>query len=344
MIYKKLLSIVICFVASVVVIVMIFVSSDYIKYRSNSFVRLLPPHKIIPGAILDLKKTGYYFAGFNANDIYLGNFYIPNSILSIGSNMKDSIQIKPNFSPKTFLLKGSFSIVNDSSVFVLDGNQPALFTGNLLNGNELKGSRPPFFNKAIHIEKQSFVLRVVINGRNVLVKYKSDSTGFKFGNTLLKKQVDGVFCTDGNLVKTPDCKRIFYVYYYRNQFLCINPDLDLLYTGNTIDTNTIAKIKVSTLRSANQTTLSSPPLFVNKQTAANNKFLFIVSGLKADNEKRSVLDGFSIIDLYKVQDGKYSFSFYLPNFNGKKLTDFRVDENNLYALYDHYLYKYQLNF
>lgn len=258
--------------------------------------------------------------------------------------MKDSVSTQLYFSRQASLLNGSFSIVEDSSVFVLDGNQPKLFSGYLFNNNELKASDPPFFNKAVYTDKQSFVLRAVINGNNVLVKYRSDSTGFKLGSTVLKKQVDGIFCTDGNLIKTPDSKHLFYIYYYRNQFLCTDKNLNLLYAGKTIDTNAHAKIKVSYIKSSNQTTLSAPPIYVNKQASANNKYLFIVSGLRADNEKGASLDDFSTIDVYKVQKGKYQFSFYLPDFNKKKLTDFRVDDHSLYALYDHYLYKYQLNF
>lgn len=344
MIYKRLLSIVGCFFASIMVVVALFVSSYSLMHRPNSFVRLLPPHKIIPGPILDLKKTGYYFAGFNNRAVCLGNFYIPNSILSIGSNLTDSITQKLQFSRKVSLLNGSFSIVEDSSVFVLDGNQPALFSGNLLNGNELKASKPPFFNKSVCVGKRSFVLRSVIDGNNMLIKCRSDSTGFKLGNTVLKKQVDGIFCTDGYLIKTPDSKRVFYIYHYRNQFLCSDTNLNQIYAGKTIDTNAHAKIKVSYIKSTSQTTLSAPPVYVNKQAAANNKFLFIVSGLKADNEKGSLQEGFSTIDVYEVQNGRYQFSFYLPDFNKKRLTDFRVDGQSLYALYDRYLYKYQLNF
>jgi len=258
--------------------------------------------------------------------------------------MEDSARTKLRFPADAFLLKGSFSIVEDSAVFVLDGGQPALFSGNLLNGIELKRSSPPFFNKTMYVDKQSFILRVVINGNNTLVKYRSDSVGFKSGNTMLKKQIDGIFCTDGNMIKTPDSRYLFYIYYYRNQFLCSDTNLNLIYAGKTIDTNAHAKIKVSYIKSLNQTSLSAPALYVNKQAAVNNKHLFIVSGLKADNEKTSSLDGFSIIDVYGVQNGQYQFSFYLPDFNKKKLTDFRVDESNLYALYDHYLYKYKLNF
>ena len=52
----------------------------------------------------------------------------------------------------------------------------------------------------------------------------------------------------------------------------------------------------------------------------------------------------SMIDVYAVADGKYQFSFYLPDFRGFKVRDFKVYGQSLYALYDHYLYKYQLNF
>ena len=43
-------------------------------------------------------------------------------------------------------------------------------------------------------------------------------------------------------------------------------------------------------------------------------------------------------------DGKYEFSFYLPDYQGRKMKSFRVFDHMLVALYDNYLYGFRLNF
>ena len=51
----------------------------------------------------------------------------------------------------------------------------------------------------------------------------------------------------------------------------------------------------------------------------------------------------SIIDVYRVKDGRYQFSFYLPNVAGKKVNDFKVCGNKLITIYDQYLTVYELD-
>jgi len=344
MMLKRILLLVICLLGSVLMVVLLCLVSDGFRHIKNNFIRVLPSSKVIPGSILDFKTGGWNFAGYSSDSIYIGNLYTPDRLVRIDSGLRDTLALKLHIPDRTKLTKGYTNLLDGKSVYTLDGNQPLVLAGNNLNRILKPVSKPPYFTQAIHSRANSFVLRVVQAGQNRLVTYRTDSVGFVMAANLLEKQVDGIFCTDGNLVKVPNSNKIIYVYYYRNQFICADNNLKLLYKGKTIDTVSRAKIKVAYIKSQDQTTLAAPPVYVNKQSTANEKYLFIHSGLRADNEVEGTLDKLSVIDVYQVSDGKYKLSFYLPDFNGKKLTDFRVYEKSLYALYDHYLYKYQLNF
>jgi hypothetical protein len=232
-------------------------------------------------------------------------------------------------------------------VYLFDGLKPAVLYGSLNNINLTTINKTPFFNGSLPINRSSYILRVVSKKHeNLLVKENINglSIHIKAAPQLLQKQIDGIFSTDGILTNVPNSSKIFYIYYYRNQFICADTNLNLLYRGKTIDTVSQAKIKVGKIISENQYTLSSPPKYVNEHACANKHWLFIHSVLKADNESNEVIEKASIIDVYSVNDGQYQFSFYLRDFKGNKMRDFKVFGNTLVALFGHYLYTYQLHF
>ena len=80
---------------------------------------------------------------------------------------------------------------------------------------------------------------------------------------LLQKQIDGVFDTDGSLHYSAALQKLVYVYYYRNQFIVANPQLKLSYRGHTIDTNSVAKLKIAYLAEQGIKQFSAPPFTVN---------------------------------------------------------------------------------
>ncbi|NQX56892.1 hypothetical protein HQN86_24960 [Pedobacter panaciterrae] len=344
MIFKRILLITICLIFSVVLVVILYFVSAKAKQNKNNFIRALPTHRLVPDNIIDLGEGRWYLAGIGNDSIYIGNLYTPQKLLRVDSSVKDTVGCHFSLPEGAKLTRGYFNLVQHGSIYTLDGNQPALFLGKLSSKILKPATKPPFFTQAAHSLGKSFILRVVQNGQNRLVRYRPDSDGFRSSANLLHKQIDGVFSTDGNLAVAPKSGNVFYVYYYRNQFICADSNLNLLYQGKTIDTNSTAKLKIASIKSQNQTTLAIPPVEVNKRVAINEHFLFIQSGLIADNEVPESLKNVSIIDVYSVNDSKYQFSFYLPDFNKKKLTDFKVYGQSLYALYDHYLYKYKLNF
>ena len=334
----------ICLLVSILFILLLSYFSVLKEKHSNNFIRLLPSGKLSQENVLELKGANWYIAGAKNEHIFMGNLRAPDRILQVGISFKDTLGLKLRFPNDLKIFEGYTNQVENDSIYTLDGNQPALYSGNLKSLSSKYISKPPFFTQGIYSGCNIFVFRVVQSGKNWLVRYRPDSLGFKKPKNLLEKQVDGIFCTDGNLIKVPNSNKIIYVYYYRNQFIFADDNLNLIYRGKTIDTVTHAHIKVAYIKSTNQTTLASPPLFVNKQSTANEKYLFIHSALIADNEVAESLDKVSVIDVYAIKDGKYQFSFYLPDIKKSKVRDFKVHEQSLYALYDHYLYKYRLNF
>lgn len=74
------------------------------------------------------------------------------------------------------------------------------------------------------------------------------------------------------------------------------------------------------------------------------KYLFVQSGLLANNENRELFSRASVVDMYEESNGRYRYSFYIPHFQEESLKSFHVNKNDLVALYDHYLVLYHLNY
>lgn len=316
-------------------------TSSWKQLQPNGFIRLFPAHKIIGVNSFNLRTNTYYFAGGNSAMCYLGDRAKPGTLLNMSFKSNDSIRIQLSGYENKGFYQGAYLQVNGRSICLLDENKPLIGSGNIDHRLLNDYHKVPYFTAGIAFDSRSFVLRVVKNMQNYLTKYDNEIIDPLFK---LEAQGDGIFSTDGSLIKADSINRIFYIYHYRNQFLALDTNLHLLYKGKTRDTVSQAKIEVSRISSEKQLTISAPPLVVNKQCSANAKWLLIHSGLKADNETKSMTENGAVIDVYSTDDGKYQFSVYLPDFGGKKLMDFRVYGQSLYALYDHYLYKYQLNF
>jgi hypothetical protein len=198
------------------------------------------------------------------------------------------------------------------------------------------------------ISRNSYVFKSYDTGRHQseLFKIVEDSNVVRPEVPLLERQLDGHFCTDGKLLFSSASHRLVYVYYYRNQYICFDTSLNLLYRGRTIDTNTVAKINLDTVKiNNNQQTVifKSPPLSVNKNSCLYDNRLFIQSLLPASNEDATLLREISAIDVYDLYKRKYRFSFYIPDFKGNKPRQFQVYGNGVAVLYDRYLAIFSLN-
>lgn len=120
--------------------------------------------------------------------------------------------------------------------------------------------------------------------------------------------------------------------------------MQILRTVRMIDTNTVAKIKVEEYRDGKTTvrTMAEPALAVNKRGYVSGNWYYNHSALAADNESPQVFNAHEVLDVYSLDNGKYSHSIYLPKYPGRKLTDFAVQGDLLIALYEKVLVTYLL--
>jgi hypothetical protein len=91
-------------------------------------------------------------------------------------------------------------------------------------------------------------------------------------------------------------------------------------------------------------TNSSPLNLVNRRAKIANHKLYIQATIQADNESKKVFSDNSVIDVYRMSDGLYLHSFYIPQYQSKKLNNFEVSGQTIIVLYDGYVAIYSLPF
>jgi hypothetical protein len=338
----------ICLTTSIALVVILFGLSKNMVNTGYSFLRQFPPHPIKAGDTLDLEFDSYYIAGGTPYHFYLGNTTASLHLLLLNSHLSDTQHISFKSHEIDTMKFWSLRVKVDSPRFILaDGTLPAIFTGTV-NEWEVRHTQhddDAFFVDYVPITSGSIGIRSIGSktGNYVLGKKTLHNEDVTLSYELLEKQLDGRFCVDGMLHYSKSLARLIYVYYYRNQFIVADTSLNLAYRGKTIDTISHAQIKIAKLSSDNLNTHAAPPLFVNKQSCVEDDFLFINSGLLAKNEEKKVFDRSSVIDVYDIRNGEYKLSFYIPEFSGKKMHDFRVFGNKLIVLIDTYVLTYTLS-
>jgi hypothetical protein len=331
---------------SCAIIVVLFLASEKIMHHENPFLRSYPQHPILFTDSKDLQFNSYYFAGYTNNKIYLANYTNPLTIVSFSSNLKHKEIIKISFHKSNLLFSRVRIIVRGNYFYLLDGTVPKVFRGEIGDWKiktELKGS--PYFTLAEPVDSTSVVFRSN-NGQNlanILGVFNAGNTSkIVYNKSLLQKQIDGVFDTDGMLAYSEQTNRMIYVYYYRNEFIIADKRINLITRGHTIDTISKAKIKVAYLRKGTERTMAAPPQLVNAHIAVTGNLLFIHSKIKGQYEDNSLWDQSSIIDLYDINKKTYIFSFSIYNRIGKKMHSFFVTRTHLYALIGNEIVVYKL--
>jgi hypothetical protein len=339
-----------CFFSSIGVIRLLYTISYRVNHNPNGFIRLFPPHRVNFVNSTDLKYMGYYPAGATQTNIYLANSNATDQLIVMNYDFKDSQHIELNTPDANKLAWKTLNIAVDSpDIYMMDGFTPSIIHLHFpfFSGERYSLKRMPFISP-IPLSPSSFAMRTYdkIHRQNTLVKETVNPLKIVNSEGALQKQIDGSFCTDGMLLYNKKASRLIYIYFYRNQFVCLDTNLNILYRNNTIDTNSRAKIQLTTIfyPSGHETTMSVPPVYVNRKACTDRDWIFVNSSLLANNEEKKVFDSHSVIDVYSVQNGAYQFSFYLPDHNKKRITDFRVFNNTLVAIYENYIYTFHLNF
>jgi hypothetical protein len=285
-------------------------------------------------------------AGLTPSSIYLGNTTAPQIISTYSWNLENKRLIILN----DILINKFHSAtlqIDSPWIYISDGNRFSTgvfnMTSRIFRTSRQGGS---LFAEAIGISPSSMILRTIAE-KSLIYVFAKESNGqgtIYADSNILQPQIDGLYSTDGSLSCEPSNNLLVYVYYYRNQYICMDTDLNLISRGELIDTNSVAKLHVADILSDHSIVLSTPPLLLNRSATFSGAYLFIASQLLADNEKRKTFQDSTVVDVYNLKSRLYQFSFYLPKPHDQKIRSIKVYKNNqLAALYEHGLFTVTLN-
>lgn len=338
---KKLtLWVIATFVLSIGLVVGLWALSKDIRDKPGSFLRQYPTHPVEPVKLIRLPAKNYYFAGATTKKIYLADTERPLDLLEIKTDLSDSTNVHLEIEGFEGSKYVRITVVVDSPYFyVMDGGIPYMYRGNI---SEWIGK--PFmmdsveFIDAIPLSSNSFAIRAISTKTKEYVlgkiRINPDSTAVGLNFNLLQRQFNGTFDVNGSFTFNKSLNLLTYVYFYRNQYLVMDTSLNLQGRGNTIDTFRIAQVKAAEVDSEKSIRLAAPPLITNRGHTTYKDRLFVHSLLPAKNEDMKTFNKASIIDVYSLTDYSYLFSFQVYNEYGEKLRDLKVVNDNLYALYE----------
>jgi len=329
------------------VLIVLFVLSENINRYHNKFVRRLsniPATKIKATA---LPFNSYYFAGVDADKLYLGNTTAQLLLAELNLKRGTITESRVTLDQTNLPFRSATLRVRAPYFYVYDGMVPCIFRGQLKDRKaQLFKGGSEYFSFAEPIDSVSSVVRTQkrITGESILGKVALVSDGPTAGNpTLLQKQIDGAFDTDGMLLYNHQLRKVIYLYAYRNQYIVANDDLGLDFRGNTIDTITKAQLDIANIKSRGANKLARRPLLVNKAAAVYDNLLFVNAGLPGQYESLEMWRRASIIDVYDIATNSYLESFYILDVNGKKVSHMIAHNDQLYAMVGNHIVTYKLN-
>ena len=333
-------------IASVTIVIILFIASDSIMQYHNKFTRRFPHLTAIKNYKKDLGYNSYYFAGVDSTFVYLGNTTAPLLLTQLDQTLRHQSSHKITLDRKEFLYRSVQLRVAPPYFYVFDGTVPCVYSGKV---NDWKAKfirkNSEYFSQAVPMDAHRMAIRILKRGsaENILATMDlRDTSALNTNPKLLEKQIDGVFDTDGRLAYSAGMDRLVYLYAYRNQFIVADREAQLDFRDNTIDTISRAQLDIIDLHDRGEKKFGKRPLLVNKNMAVFQNLLFVDSAIPGKYEDPDTWKSSSIIDVYDLLKHRYLLSFYIPAEDGEKIRSLAVYNDKLYTLAGQKLAVYKL--
>lgn len=326
------------------IVVGLFLSSEQIIKKENNFIRRFGQHPVLDEKAFDLGVNSYYFAGMADGQIYLGNVTAPLVLTSIDTALttKKAVKIKLDDSRHPF--RFIQAQVKSPHFYLYDGTVPVIYRG--LMGDSLAHTisfGDCYFSQLQSLDSARFAFRAQSSQTKSWVlgtlDIQRDPT-VKLNYQLLEKQVDGIFDTDGQLLRDEEDGHLIYIYSYRNQLLVMDRELKLLWKLHTIDTTSRAQVQVRLLPGGRHK-MDAPPLLVNKTSAVHGQVLFNASMLKGKFESREQWRQAVVVDMYRTGMQEYLGSFYVYHRGKNRMARMFATDRHLFILSGNEIVRYR---
>lgn len=322
----------------------LFLTSENTLKYDNPFIRRFSD-LVVKDKEINLEHNSYYWAGSSLSTLYLGNYTSPLMLTKIDTALQKATSIHFTLDQSDFPFTTIQVQADSINYYLYDGSIPCFFRGKIKDKKlSLVGIGTSHFSTGTLCDSSRLLIRSHnAKGENSIgiTSYQAPFSSY-FHPTLLEKQLDGNFDTDGMLLYDIKLKKGVYVYRYRNQYIVFDPTLENVSKGNTIDTISRAQLKVLYNPVANEKKLAGTPLVVNYNSSVYNGLLFVQSGLVGRFEDSKMWQQASVIDVYNIRNQSYIASFYVYHIDRKKLSRFFIQHNYLYAFIGTKLTRYKL--
>lgn len=336
---QRLYTIIACLLLSLGIISGLYFLPTFLDNQHQSFHRKFAPHFLTKPHIKTLENSRTYIIGMDSTTLYLGDTASPLLILKYdfrqGLLQQDTILLNTE-TPIAWQLLNKRLISN--KLYLYEGLSPSLFEYALETKTTIKRPMDSLvFTDCIPLSSNNIILKTTDakKRQQVLARWSFTDQKLHIPHANLTKQVDGFFCTDGDVIFNEAFQLLIYTYRYRNAFLVFDTQLNLISTHHTIDPHVKADLKVATVKvhGRDKIKLASVPNIVNRGSFSQGPWLFLNSNIRAQNESDTNFKSKSVIDIYALEDGRYTFSFYIPPYQGSTMTDFAIYNNTLAVLY-----------
>lgn len=343
---RKLFGIVSATIVGAGIVLGLFLLSENKMKYDNGFVRRFPQHSAQEIQQRELKYNSYYFAGSAEGKIYLGNHTSPLLITIIDTSLQSEQAIKIELVEKELPFRSPSIRVFEKCFYVYEGDVPYIFKGNSATWKASLRMHSGYpFSQLEPIDSVRMAVRYnnPKTAENLIGTLNlADTTKANYNAALLQKQLDGIFDTDGKLQINHATNELVYLYRYRNQYIIANPSLQLKARAKTIDTVSQANLKIAALKDNKIHKFSEPPLVVNKSSAVADNYLYSHSALRGKQESDYRWNNTSTVDVYRLTDQSYQYSFSINAMDHKKMKAFMVQQDRLYALIGTKIVAYKL--
>lgn len=345
---KTVLKLAIIAIICSAMISILYLYSERTMHLENPFIRRFIQGSASKTAEAELSNNSKYFAGTDGRTIYFGDSQAPLHIIAYDTTLKAKRHYKIQLERENFPFASVQVRIAPPYFYLMDGTVPVIYKGKITDWKAklLMYDNNYYFSKAeiIAPDKIAFRAQQLKTLYNILGTFTfKDSLQVQYAPNLLQKQIDGYFDTDGMMQFDRQNQKLIYTYYYRNQFIIADKNLNLIHRGNTIDTTTKAKLKVVHIKETGQRKIASIPETVNQLAVVSNNLLFINSKLIGRYEPKEMWKQASIVDVYNIEKNAYLSSIYIYDINKNRLKEMFVVDNNLYAIIGHQVYKYHLS-
>jgi hypothetical protein len=321
---------------------------EYIKggFNRNVQIHILSKGDIRGEADIDVVRL----CGMTADHFY---FSTMNYLTLVETNtVLDSIKlVSLSLNPNVYSrLKNvsQFEVQVDSpAITIFLKNDPAVLSGIINHPQNNYFVTREKYNNAFRISRSSIIIKGLDSSASNLIFKKINLETLKYSEEqqLTDRMNDGGFATDGQLSMEEHSGIMVYTYYYCNKLTLFDSNLNIKMRGSTIDTFRSYHANAGRLDEKDHKSgfsFKSPQKLVNGWSCVSDGRLFLHSLVRADNENKNLVSGYSVIDIYELPGCSYSGSLYVPAYKQKKLLRFEVVGHNLIVIYTGTVVIYEL--